>query len=474
MIQNRRDFLKSLGVFAIPTFLRYPIPAFEQEVIVIGAGLGGLYVAKALEANGLTVKILEGSLSVGGKLKSLVKKAGLSQPARNLIALEDVRLKKLLKLMEVGTDNKVIKNDQAYSIYYQGKIINPDDWNINTNSVLNYAEQEVPPNYWAETWLNRYSIAEIDNDFTQNWYKEGFESLDNNLLDYFKTKNLVSQEGTRLLAQNSVWNTAEEVSVLWAKARQASWQFAKPNNATYPTDSWENIAQKLARTIRGGISFNKQVTHINAQKQAFQLKCSDGTSYYARFVVCTLPFSVLRQMKLSADLSKAHKDAIAKMPYSSLVQAYFFTKNNFWEEDKLPLKIWTDTLAGQLLPLYDKDGLVRGIEAHIRGASATALDALPEKQAIEQIIKTIATIRPSTSNHLDLYALQSWQKDKWARGAVPYFPPKVSSKWLPALANPAGKLYFVGEHTALTTGGQEGVLESAERSVQAILQRVKK
>jgi monoamine oxidase len=63
---NRRHFIKNT------TFATLAFPAFyekrDADVIIIGAGLSGLYAAMLLERKGIKTLILEGNTRIGGRL----------------------------------------------------------------------------------------------------------------------------------------------------------------------------------------------------------------------------------------------------------------------------------------------------------------------------------------------------------------------------------------------------------------------
>ena len=70
---SRRDALKGLGLAAAAPALGWPnaVRATTQsDVVVIGAGLSGLYAASLLAGEGATVTVLEAQDRIGGRLES--------------------------------------------------------------------------------------------------------------------------------------------------------------------------------------------------------------------------------------------------------------------------------------------------------------------------------------------------------------------------------------------------------------------
>ena len=69
---SRRKFLQSsAALFSVASLPPVSWASTSTDVIVIGAGLSGLYAADLLEQAGLSVKVLEGRDRIGGRLHTL-------------------------------------------------------------------------------------------------------------------------------------------------------------------------------------------------------------------------------------------------------------------------------------------------------------------------------------------------------------------------------------------------------------------
>ena len=66
----------------------------------------------------------------------------------------------------------------------------------------------------------------------------------------------------------------------------------------------------------------------------------------------------------------------------------------------------------------------------------------------------------------------SWAREPYSRGAYSNYLPGQVTRLKPVMAKPWHRLHFAGEHTAFTSPGMEGALESAERVTDELVARM--
>jgi monoamine oxidase len=63
----------------------------------------------------------------------------------------------------------------------------------------------------------------------------------------------------------------------------------------------------------------------------------------------------------------------------------------------------------------------------------------------------------------------TWEHDPWAKGGYAYFPPTFRPADRDALARPAGRVFFAGEHTSIRWQGyMNGAIESGRRAAAEV------
>ena len=117
---------------------------------------------------------------------------------------------------------------------------------------------------------------------------------------------------------------------------------------------------------------------------------------------------------------------------------------------------WESTLGHQeletrILTVYT--GANRGAE----------FSALPDEERIASAIAQIEQVFPGSSRRVIAARTTAWRNEPFTQGGYLIFKPgDVTAHWQ-TLREPAGRLYFAGEHTAVNQGYMEGALESGER-----------
>jgi monoamine oxidase len=140
--------------------------------------------------------------------------------------------------------------------------------------------------------------------------------------------------------------------------------------------------------------------------------------------------------------------------------------------DGYPPMMWTDSALESIFAIRDHQGKVQSLVCWVNGDNAKKLDAMSSR-GLEQFVRSqLKLIRPGIEENMEIVRVVSWGRDPFARGAYSYFGPGQIRRFQHLMAKPWQRIYFAGEHTAISSPGMESALESAERVAQEILTRV--
>ncbi|HBB33874.1 MAG TPA: hypothetical protein DDZ80_07500 [Cyanobacteria bacterium UBA8803] len=472
---NRRDFIGGLSqsvlsllVLSRATQQLAASASQPTSVLVLGAGLSGLYTALLLEAKGLSVTVLEARDRVGGRVHTLHDIPGQPEAGGQSFSEKYERLVALAERLQVPLE-PALGLDREMLLYVRQQALLPKDWaGAKANQLAANERNLVPP-----LLLNHYLRQNNPLQDATAWTKPEYADLDMPLADYLRSQG-ASTEALRLINFNpsSRTNSLETASALWALRNDQRGQ----NIGKQPShiqDGNSRLPEKMAAALQSPVQMNKVVEAIRSLDRSVEVHCGDGSSFRADYVVVTLPFSVLREVEIMPRLPAVQSEAIKELNYTPVTQIRFTVREPFWEKDGYPPMMWTDSALQSIFPVRDRQGKVQSWVCWVSGEGAQKLDAMSAR-GLEQFVRSqLQQIRPGIEKTMEIVRVVSWGRDPYARGAYSHFGPGQIRRFQKQMAQPWQRIHFAGEHTAISSPGMESALESAERVAQEILSRIK-
>lgn len=473
---TRRQFTAGLSAGAAALSLSAPLRAAgskgRPDVIILGAGMSGLYSAWLLEQQGLKVLVLEGRQRVGGRVHTLFDLPGTPEMGFNSMGegygrAIDCAQRAGLELIEVGARYRIGK---PQDLYLDGALISRADW---ANSPRNPFPE---PYRDSMPWEVLSRVITTTNPLTNfaEWQQPASKPLDVSI-NSFLSGHGFSQDAIRLANDLAPFHgiNSHDTSVLLLEFADG---FAK-NQHSYGPGSLsvkggnELLPRGLANLVKGDILLGKTVTTIDSRSDMAEVRCADGTSYTADKVICSLPFSTLRSVHITPGMPVDQTRAIDTLPYQPISTIFMTASQPFWDEDGQSPWMWTDSVIGSVTPQrYGRDPQeITGFMVQARGELALRWDRMGHKNAMDAVRAKLEEMRPAARGKLTLHNLYSWTAQPFNAGDWAYFHPGQLSSFVPTMARPHGRIHFCGEHTAQSARGMEGALESSERATMEIL-----
>lgn len=436
------------------------------DVLVLGAGVSGLNTAWLLEQEGLKVAVLEGRQRVGGRVHTLFDQPGypemgfgtmFSGYGRGL----DAAKRTGLEMVDISKRSE--RNPPM--LVLGGQVIERADWAASPLNPFPAEHKAVMPWELFPRLLTKHNRLK---DWA-TWMEPSSIPLDNSVHDFLKAQGL-SDAAIRLAFNVSPYygTSAYDVSTLMYEFNEGWIKTIMAEPGAFAVKGGnEQLPRAMAKLLKGDVLLGKEVIGIDSASDAATVTCADGSTFRAKRVVSTLPFSTLRNVRIHPPLEGAQAQAVHTLPYQALSIAFLTVKSPYWEEEKrLGPGMWTDGRLGVVnAQRFGKTPEeVTGLLVWGRGNLANYWDGLGKEAALKMIVNEIETIRPAAKGKIGGAYLHSWKGERFNAGDFSYFAPGQLTSIVGSMAEPHGRLHFAGEHTAKSNRGLESAFESSERA----------
>ncbi|NEP85443.1 MAG: flavin monoamine oxidase family protein [Okeania sp. SIO2C2] len=251
-----------------------------------------------------------------------------------------------------------------------------------------------------------------------------------------------------------------------------------------PVGGMDAIAKGFEQQVGRLIRYNAEVTKIRQHSDGVQViyrdrKRNQYQSVDGKFAICTIPLSVLKNIK--ADFSVEHQAAITvgASSYSHAIKVGFQSRRRFWEEDYNIYGgiSWTEGDITQIwypsTGFHNSQGIIVG--AYIwSNEISKRWEAMTSKQRLSLAILEGEKIHPGYNQEVSVAngCTVAWGKVPYSEGALIRWEQDSRKKAYLVLNQPDGNVYFAGDHMSYLTGWQEGAILSAHKIVNEITTRV--
>ncbi|MCW3071220.1 MAG: FAD-dependent oxidoreductase [Bacteroidetes bacterium] len=420
--------------------------AQATDIIIIGAGICGLYAAKELSGKGKSVILLEAREAAGGRIRSINGNFSKAVDAGPEFIHGDLPITKALIKEAGGAFHE--QNGKFYRSK-NGKVKESEDmipgWD-RLMKELKSLKKDVPLMEFLNTHFNDETDKELKTAVIN--MAEGFDAADANRISTFAVR-----------------------------------------------EEWMGDSMELSYRIEGGYSMlvdyltsecKKQgcvfimsaiVKEINWKPEPVFVHCSDGRSYSANQVLVTVPVGIL----LASEDEKSHIRftpgipekiaALKQMGFGPVIKINMEFSSAFWNDPKYKGKAPQLPDLGFLLseseiPVWwTQEPDAPFLTGWAGGSRAEKLKTLSDEKLFE---KAMASLSEAMNTPVELlqrllkaHSVSNWGTDPFTKGAYCYETPGTAEA-KKILAEPLeDKVFFAGEALGENMGTVEAALESA-------------
>jgi monoamine oxidase len=182
------------------------------------------------------------------------------------------------------------------------------------------------------------------------------------------------------------------------------------------------------------------------------------------YLICAVPFGVIRKIEISPPLSSKKMKAIAETTYASITRAFIQTSDRPWVDKGLngfgitddPMEVWQ--------PAFNQPARGGILMAYARGKYSERLTGMPEGERVDHVMSQMERLFPGARASFESSATKCWDLDEWARGAW------ADTNWgkLYKIFRPEGRIHFAGDHLSTASSWMQGALESGNRVAREV------
>jgi monoamine oxidase len=226
------------------------------------------------------------------------------------------------------------------------------------------------------------------------------------------------------------------------------------------------MAALLSSQIRYGAEVQRIEQTASGVRVTFTAAGSSHTETADR-LICTLPFTVLRDIPIEPALSAPKADVVRNLYLGPVARVFIQTRRRFWEAQGLngfatvdqPMELWS--------PTFNQPGQRGILMSYIYEKEAREYSALPPRTQIERMLELFEKVHPGTRENFETATTWSWLNERYSRGAYTVTRANEFGR-LAHAGTPEGRLHFAGEHTSPWTGWIQGALHSGLRTAKEV------
>jgi monoamine oxidase len=478
---DRREFIwrSAFGIVALaapgiahPFDLTWRLDRTDKpkKILIAGAGLAGLAAGYELVQAGRDVSIIEANTRPGGRVYTLRDQFsdGLyaEAGAGRIPEWHDLTLK---YVHEFGLTLEPFYPTAGGTVtVLRGKrAVVPEGKELDLSQVpfdLTPEERRIGPEGLQKKYVDPI-LAEIGDASATGWPNQSIAAFDRVTWGELLRQRGASAGYAALLLAQTGW---EWDSALDFFRDDEGHRGAK--HLTKIRGGNDLLPQAFASRLRPQIHYNEPIVQIRQSEtevRVFTKGLSHGV-HTGDYLICTLPFSVLRGMDVEPHFPADKREIIGKIYYDPVVRTYAQVRRRFWEADGLNGYGETDTPTEVWQPTFTQPGPRGILHTYLESKVALRAAGLSEEIRTREGIEILNQAFPGLNAEIENAFSFCWGDQPWARGAYVALGTEQISRWGAAIHRPEGRIHFAGEHTSPWPGWMQGAIHSGLRAAREV------
>jgi polyamine oxidase len=430
-----------------------------ERVVVVGAGIAGLTVAKALAHAGVECVVVEARDRIGGRLHTVD------------LAGSPVDLGGSWIHTPVGNPMRAFAQQAGVPCRSANPLPELAGFDCGEARRLSAAEVEASLSLQLEGFPKAVGrlLGELGPDASA---ADGIEAfVAGSALAPGPARR--ARQALRALIEAESADSTERQSLrwMWNEIEYGGHYFGD-----VPVGGYRRLVEAMAAGV--DLRLGVDVAEVVRSASGVRVRCGDGTSEEGSHVVATVPLGVLKRdgLRFSPALPPDRRAAIGRLGFGRYEKVALRFDEPFWRAAGLPhAMIFPRDPGAPVVWVIGQDAfgtdpvlvfqIFHSAAGHILGL--TAADAA--QWALDLLAEAIGSSPPAPV----AVAVTSWANDPYSRGAYTHILPGATPSDADLLGEPiGGRLLFAGEHTqSARMAYADGAMTSGIREAKRLLGR---
>jgi monoamine oxidase len=455
------------------------LKASQPRIAILGAGMAGLNCAYQLKKAGIKASVYEASSRAGGRIYSQknVLDAGLTTELGGEFI--DTEHKDMLKLCHefglplldtLSKAESALLRDTFYidgRFYTEAEVIaafQPYQKRIAADirslpAVMTFEQHNEQTVHFDQMSIKAY----LDVIGMQGFLRKGIE------IAYLTEYGLETEEQSAI---NFLYlfsaNTAQGFQVFGTSDER--YKIAGGN---------QQVMHALYNQVKNQVKTGHQLIRIKESVQGYVLYFNTGgstISVKADIVVCTLPFSVLKEVDLQLPLPEWKQNAIQHLGYGTNSKLFLGFKKRVWRTYQHSAYMFSnDAIQTGWDNSQLQEGTAGGFTVYQGGVKGLELGTgSPDSQAPKFVAQLDKMWPGCAKEYNDVAKRMHWPDHPFTKGSYACYKVGQYTTVRGAEIKPVGNLFFAGEHcSSYFQGFMNGAAETGRMAAEAVAKAAK-
>ena len=234
----------------------------------------------------------------------------------------------------------------------------------------------------------------------------------------------------------------------------------------------QRVVDELTKGLAGQIETGFQLESYKEKGFEYSLNFSNGKEIMAEYVIMTVPFSVLRDVKTNVDMSPRKVKCINELSYGTNSKMFLGMKNRIWREQGFSGYVLSNLVHNgwDSSQMQHNNMGAGGYSVFMGGKRGKDLSESQTEGYLDKLNLIYPNIKEQFNGKKGVF---NWGNSPYAKGSYACMTVGQMTAFGGEEAKPVGNILFAGEHCSKTSRGyMNGGAETGRMAAEELIRRV--